>query len=433
MLKLTRNRPVSKLALAVALATGTALTGLAFESPAAAQDKEKEAKPDYSKGFVEAYSAATKLMSAEPADIAGATAAIPTVMASVSTPDDKLAAGQLMVNIGQTTSDDALLRRGLDTMLDSGRVPADRQTTYLVNSGDLARKAGDFDMARERFNAAHAAGHVRDDLPPIIASTYFEEDRYQEGVAYLRGLIDAEIAANRTPTKNWLEVAFSSAYNNDMALDAINLAALNVRHYPNETNWRNAIGVQRNLVDMTDDITLDLMRLSKRTGTLTDGRDYADYIEAADPRRLPGEVETLLDEAIAKGVLEANDPFVADAQQTVDSRLAADRADLGDLERDAAKSDASAVTASAAGDVFLSYGEAAKAERFYTAAIDKPNANTDRVLTRLGIAQADQGKYAEADKTFQKVSGQRSAIAALWRAYVASKMNTSSAPATMSM
>ena len=42
-------------------------------------------------------------------------------------------------------------------------------------------------------------------------------------------------------------------------------------------------------------------------------------------------------------------------------------------------------------------------------------------LTRLGIAQFDQGKYAEAKASFDKVEGARQAIANLWTVYAQQK------------
>jgi Flp pilus assembly protein TadD len=47
--------------------------------------------------------------------------------------------------------------------------------------------------------------------------------------------------------------------------------------------------------------------------------------------------------------------------------------------------------------------------------------DTARVLTRLGIAQSDQGKAAEAQATFAKVQGPRKPMAQLWSAYAAQK------------
>jgi hypothetical protein len=44
----------------------------------------------------------------------------------------------------------------------------------------------------------------------------------------------------------------------------------------------------------------------------------------------------------------------------------------------------------------------------------KPGVDADRVLTRLGIAQYDLGKYADALGNFAKVGGARKQIARLW-------------------
>ncbi len=96
-------------------------------------------------------------------------------------------------------------------------------------------------------------------------------------------------------------------------------------------------------------------------------------------------------------------------------------ASLPSLEKDARAANATAVTAVASGDAFLSYGEAAKAEALYQIALGKPGVDQGRALTRLGIAQTDQGKYAEAQATFAKITGPRKPIADLWSAYAASK------------
>ena len=85
------------------------------------------------------------------------------------------------------------------------------------------------------------------------------------------------------------------------------------------------------------------------------------------------------------------------------------------------------MTATGAADAFLSYGEAAKAEALYNIALAKPGAEKDRLLTRLGIAQLDQGKHAEAQASFGKVTGPRRNIAQLWSLYAAQKASGTAA------
>jgi hypothetical protein len=50
-----------------------------------------------------------------------------------------------------------------------------------------------------------------------------------------------------------------------------------------------------------------------------------------------------------------------------------------------------------------------------------PGADRATALTRLGIAQAEQGKFAEAKATFAQVEGARQPIAMLWSAYADQK------------
>ena len=109
--------------------------------------------------------------------------------------------------------------------------------------------------------------------------------------------------------------------------------------------------------------------------------------------------------------------FVSEANTISAARVQADTADLPKLAKDARSPGATVATLMAAGDAFLSYQKPAEAEEFYALALAKPGVDTPRVLTRLGIAQADQGKTAEAQASFAKVEGARQAIARLWGIY----------------
>ena len=156
------------------------------------------------------------------------------------------------------------------------------------------------------------------------------------------------------------------------------------------------------------------MRLMGRTSSYAEERDYIEYIQAADARRLPGEVLKIIEAGIGAGKLRAADMFVAEARTIASERVAADRVSLTGLERDARAANATGATVAGAGDAFLSYDQPAKAEEFYGIAMSKPGIDMERALTRLGIAQFDQGKFADAQTTFDRVAGGRKVIAQLW-------------------
>ena len=194
-----------------------------------------------------------------------------------------------------------------------------------------------------------------------------------------------------------------------------------VADYPTETSWRDAVAILLNSSGYENPEVLDLMRLGRRLGTLNDKRLYLEYVEAADYRRLPAEVVAVIDEGKSKGLLDDSDPYVVDTRKQAADRVAADRADMDGLLRDARASGASIRTVMAAGDAMLSLGRPAEAEEFYIKAADMSPTEAPVALTRLGIAQFDQGKYAEAEATFAKVTGPRQPMTNLWAIYATQK------------
>jgi tetratricopeptide (TPR) repeat protein len=190
-----------------------------------------------------------------------------------------------------------------------------------------------------------------------------------------------------------------------------------VADYPSETSWRDAIAILLNTGGYENPEILDLLRLGRRAGTLNDGRLYMEYVDAADYRRLPAEVVSVIDEGKASGLLPADDPYVNDTRNQAADRVAADRADMDNLTADARAAGANVRTVMAAGDALLSLGRPADAEEFYVKAAGMGGAEAQMALTRLGIAQFDQGKFAEAEATFEKVEGPRAPIANLWAIY----------------
>jgi len=428
----------SKLALAFALASTGALGAVALEAPAEAQRNKKEKeeaapKADYSKKFVAAYQPVDALVKA--GNAAEAKAKVAAVVAAAETADDRNAAGGLMLTVGTQTDDPAMQRQGLDMMIASGRSDAAKLGQFNFAAYQIANQTDDHAAARKYLEAAIAADYSfdgtladgtqkrfgADDMRVMVAESYFDQDDYAGGLTYLKTIIDQRAASGQPVPDTWIRRGLSVAYQNELAPQAIEFARLYAQYHPSEASWSDAISIQRNLVEYDAQATLDLLRLAARTNSLRDGRAYVDYIEAADARRLPAEVKRMVDQAVATGKLKQSDAFVVEVSQIASGRVAAEKADQPALERDARAANGTAVLASAAGDSFLSSGDAAKAEAMYRIALGKPGVDTARVLTRLGIALSDQGKSAEAIEAFGQVQGDRAAIARLWALHVQQK------------
>ena len=434
----TATKRSSALAMAFALATGTMVTAVAVEAPATAQKKKKEKAPkaDYSKDFMKAYGAAQELLKADAIDEAAVRAAIPGIIAAVQTADDRNAAGSFLYSAGQKASDYELQLDGLSMMLESGKVEADRVGSFNNSAFQISNVLDRQADARKyltamadmnySFEATLADGSKKtfspDDIRLLIAESYVNEDDFAGALDYIERIIGERAAAGQAFPEDWVKRGFTIAYNNELNQRTFDFSKLYVEHHPSDASWGDAIAIVLNSRMFEEPEVLDILRLARRTGTFRESSMYLEYIDAADPRRLPGEVVALIDEGYAAGKLQRTDSFVTESRAEAERRMAADERELPELAADARAPGASLIDLVAAADTFLSYGKSAEAEEFYTKALTMSGVDTPRVLTRLGMAQLDQGKYAAAQESFGKVEGARKTIASLWAVYASQQM-----------
>ncbi len=459
---MVRSKYIARTALGLALAMGVAAGGLSTPVLAKEKEKKQEApKLKLSKGFTAAYQPAKKGFddASKRADVVAArekvtaaenafrnargkkaqdearanydaavaalgallapeAALIEAAFAAATDPDDKFVAGQLALNLGQLAHDKKMQRRGLQTMVDSGKLPAGELPRFNYYIGGISYDLKEYPAARASLQAAIAGGYTEGGVEGLLADAYINDNMPAEG---LKVLDEAVAKRGAAAPEEWIKKGIVVAYRAKLTDQAISFSIRLVQTYPSKDNWALSIAVVRDMTKFQNQEMLDLMRLMGRTNSWSETRDYIEYIQAADPRRLPNEAMKIIELGLASGKLEASDPAVADWKSIAAGRIAPDKASLSGMERDARAANATAATAMAAGDAFLSYDDAAKAEEMYKIALTKPGVDAPRVLTRLGIAQADQGKSAAAQETLAKVSGIRSPIAQLWSAYAKSK------------
>jgi tetratricopeptide (TPR) repeat protein len=428
----------ARAAMAVALSTGLAAGGLVLgAAPAFAKEKEAP-KAAYSKEFVAVAGPVQKLIEAAvaaqakgtpaadlKASLSGAPATLATAEAAASTGQDKLAVGQWAVQIGGWLEDNTIRSRGIRNMLASGQLEAAKVPLFNFYLGNFAYAAKDWPTATEALTKAVSANYSEDAAAEMLADAYAEQGKNVEALGALKMAVDARKAANGAVPEAWFKRANLIAYKGKLGPQAIEWSTMLVQASPSPLNWLGAGQLTREFGNFTKEESLDLGRLFLRSGALNSDKQYVErefieYIESADPRRLPGETLKIAELGVSKGVLRANDMFVSDAISQSKGRIAADKASLAALERDS-KAAATGKTALATADAYLSYDDPAKAEEFYKLAITKGSIDNDRALTRLGIAQSDQNKFDEAKATFAQVTGVRAPLAKLWSVYTADK------------
>ena len=412
-----RNRAGIGSALALALAVvGGAVIGI---TPAQAQQPaQTEYKP--SRGFGRVYQPVAEIANNPSGDHAAARAQLPALVAAVENADDRYLAGNVQYILGVKLRDRALQLQGMELMLASGKaVPAAAaEMNYFL--GESAYDAQQWARARQYLQAARAAGYTEGNAEGLIAESYIKEGQVQQGLAYLEGLIEQRRAAGQQAPEAWLLRGLAVAYEARDAAQAGKWSAQLAAEYPTADNWRRAWLVVDQLHSPDPKANLDLLRLMALTNSLTDRASFARYLDVLDPRIMATEAGRVLAAARTAGALTESDPAYAEIKAVVDARAPGEPAEAAGYAREAATA-ANARPAENAGDLYLALEDFAKAEEMFKLALTKSGVDRDAVLTRLGIAQARQGKNAEAKATFAQVTGARASIARLWSAYVDSK------------
>ena len=432
------SRPSSAIAMALVLAATGAIGMTALETPAFAQKKNKKqeaGKPEYSKAFVEAFQPINAIQSAETPDWAAVPALVPALLATVQSDDEKSVAGRVLLNTGINLKDNDMQLRGIEMLIDSGKTGETPVGQLQFVRYQLYNDRGDVDNARLALEGAIAAGYTTQatmadgstrtlgtaEMQRMIAELYFNADRVPEGIAYVSGLLDGYASSGEKPPENLIRAALAQAYAKNMGAESARYVAMLAQNYPSPTIWGDAVIITLNSQEYAKPDALDLLRLSRRMNVYNDTRILGEYVELLDSRRYPGEVLAAIDGGFALSNIDKSDPYLVEVRRDAASRVDADRRGLDALVSDARKSGATLKTLVVAGDTMLSYDRPAEAEEFYTRALGMSGVETPVVLTRLGIAQYDQGNYSAAVDTFRKVEGARRDIANLWALYSAQK------------
>lgn len=413
-------RFLSHFSMAVALAAaGTLAISVVPQDAQAAKKKKKDKAPqiEISKEIRPKVAAIQEAMGSETP--ATAKPLVEALLAEPLAGDDQFVAGQLAIQLGTTLKDTALQEKGINAALASGKTSAEQQPSFLFFSGNFAYTAGRYAEAQQKLQLAFDAGYTQNNIGALIAEAYFKENKVQEGLSALARALDVKKANGEQAPEDWYRRGAGMAMKNNVNGAAGTWTYKLVEAYPTGENWRAALSVYRDSANpkLSNRENLELMRLMRKADAMESERDYFEYADAADPRRLPGEVVSLLEEGLAKGDVPSSSAYVKETLAAARNSVAADKASLGASERDANRS-ANGKIALATADALLGYADYTKAVTLYQAAITKGGVDVARAQMGLGIANAGQSNWDGAKQAFSKVAGTRKNIANFWSLWI---------------
>jgi tetratricopeptide (TPR) repeat protein len=402
---------MSTFAMALALAGGALAATAGLSSPVVAQE--------YSEAFVEAYDPVGAVVFSEDGngDVAPLEGQLQSIANLAQSPDEKNAAGNLLLEAGNQLNSPALQRRGIELQLAAGKLNEGNTRLFTYYLGRLAYQMGDYAVAVRELQKAIDLGHSREDAAGLLIEAHIGNGDQRAAVNAVISETRQLNATGATVPQDWLFRGLAVAYANDMGDAAVELTSLLVKNHPADSNWMAGLQVVNAVFELETDVQLDLLRLMRATNSLTARSEYIMYIENSDPRIMSNEANAVLEEGRAKDEFQATgDDYYDEIKAIVAERMDADRADAPELVAEA-EGDATGEGAIIAADVLYSLADYAGAEAMYALAVAKGGVDTNQALTRLGMSQALQGKSAEAVATLGRVTGPRADVASLWATY----------------
>lgn len=428
-----RARFLYKLSLGLAVSTMAMTAMLAPVDGAYAQKKKKKKKSkkqkeELSEAFLAPYNAAVTALEAK--DAATLEAQLGQAAAMANTNDEKFRLGNAYIQLGGMKNDTSIQRKGLDLMLDSGRVAPEQFARFSFLSGNFAYSAKEYAKAEGRLKQALDSGYYEDNAELLYVDSVYQQGRTAESLQLLENVVTRIEQSGQAVPEDYFRRGLRQAYSAKDVAKTTEWSQKWVAAYPSVSSWRDSLVLFRDASAFDSQTNVDLMRLMRASNALASERDYAEYIENADPRRLPGEVVQVVKEGMASGILASGNEFFTEQLNAAKSRVSEDRGSLASGGK-AARNSSNPRIAIGTADAYLGYGDYSNAVDLYTVALQKPGVDSDLVNTRIGISNALAGNYDAAKAAFANVSGKRAELAKFWTIWVDSKVSatTTTAPA----
>lgn len=417
-------RYTSRLAVAAAIAVATLVSGAeaapkkgdpAVPAAAGGLDPKNISKP-VRPFLIEAQ----KLEGA--GDAAGALAQIRLAEATGAlNATDSFYIAQAKLGLGNKLKDNKVLEEAIKASSTSDFLPAADKPKYVRNLAALALQRDDYAAATGYYEQLATMTPGEADVFTNLAVLYSRQKQNPQAIAALTKAIAASKAAGKVPEEALYRTQLKIAVDSKLAAQTQAASIDLVTAYPNPVNWRDALLTYRDTVKMDDQSNLDIFRLMQTAGALNGERDYAEYVETAISKGLPGEAKTVLAEGIAKGMLSNSKPYVGEFNKSINKSLVADKASLPGLDKEA-RAAATGKPALGLADAYYGYGEFGKAADLYRVALTKGGVDAATANLRLGAALAKAGDKVGAMTVLATVKGSpREVIAGYWTIWVARK------------
>ena len=389
------NRFSRSTALAFLLAGGSIAAMTAGVSPAYAQ--EEEIDTEISRPVGELYNEAAEAFQ-DDEDFAAAHMHLAEARALPDkTPWETYTIEKLdfQLYLNQQELDPALPR--LHAMVETGVMPLEDKEAYYRIGMLLSSNTQDYAYVIEYGTEAVNYPGWDDQADDVLGTAYYLNGDLAGAEQFTQSVVARKEAVGETATLQTLNVLYNSQQDQGKEQEATQTAGLIAVVDPTPENWGRVIDYAFTSANLQDRQYLNLYRLRRETNSLASA-DYPGMANMAVELGLPAEAQSVLNEGIATGNLQAGE--IADAVADVSALTLETESSLAGFASEAAASP-DGLAEVLYGELLLGYERFAEAESAIRRGIEKGGlANPADAQVLLGIALLEQGKKPEALQAF---------------------------------
>jgi tetratricopeptide (TPR) repeat protein len=219
--------------------------------------------------------------------------------------DARFALALYELEIGGRRGDDAMRAAALDVLIASPLTRSERLAGHLAARGQIAYRAGDFDTAAALWGRLAELTPNDPDTLANLAQVRLAQKDAPGAMDLLVRAIAARTALGQPVAESWYRQRLSIAQQGQLVAPGVDAARALIAAYPTPENWRIALVVYRQLVAAEGVLEIDLFRLARHVGVLTQAAEYQRMAQLLKAAGEPREAKAVLAEGEQRGLLDA--------------------------------------------------------------------------------------------------------------------------------
>lgn len=323
------------------------------------------------------------------------------------TPYEDYVLNRMKLALGSSSGNDAMAMAALETVINSGRLPANEQADFIQALGNYHYNAKNYPKAIEWLKRYQKESPTPEKVRNALVRAYYLSGDFASAKAELLPVIaDAEKAGKAPELEDLRLLGSSAAKLKDDPTYVIAMEKL-VTYHPSDDFWTDLLSRMQRKPTWNDRFRLDVLRLQDMAMKTLDPLEYSEMAELALLAGFPTEAKKAMDEGYAAGVMgKGNNAGPHKALRDKANKQAADDAkNIASGEAGAMKSKDGTGLVNL-GYAYVTMDQFDKGIKLMEQGIAKGGLKrADESKLRLAIAYAKAGRKADAIKAFEGLKG----------------------------